>query len=405
MKLSSLCQYGSFLRAFLFFKNVLNIIFVVVPIILIISIIMKLGKIVISGKTDELKEAFSTSVKKLIAGLAIFLMPTILSYTFDLVGESFDELQMCMDNATTENIKYYDSISAAISALDNMEQNPTKANVSKAQSAVNKIASIAREDDMISFIKRISDAQIKAEENDLIMACKAKNGRYENGMCLTIQLEKPQKNDNSNSATSGSQGGSSSSGNYSYDPVLNSGGSTELNTLGGTFTVANTKIKVLDYVNFVNKRGIYQASNISKYTDKCLGFAYVHACGQYTGNTSSTPDDGANYRAGNCSFSTYVNDSKEDVLSKVFNEIVNGRPVVIQVNGNKKGTSRHFVTVVGFNSRVNNAASLTEKDLLIIDSYDGKLERMDTEGARFMTSGKDCGKKDYSGYRIQYIKS
>ncbi len=399
MKLSNFCQNGSFLRAFYFFNNVLKIVFIIVPIIIIIASIISIGKVVISGKLDDFKTVLVTSAKRILAGIIIFLLPNIISYVFTLTGESFAELQTCMSNATLENIKYYDSISEAVSALDNMDSSPTKSNVARAESAVNKLASIIREDDMISFIKRISDAEIKANENELILACKAKNGRYVNGMCMTIELPRD------TGPANGSSGNGSGSGNSAYDPVLNSGGTTELNILGGSFTVVNTPISVTDYANAIGSKGVFQASNTSKYGDKCLGFAYVHTCGLYRGSTAASPDDGANYNSGGCSFATYVNDSKEDVLEKVFNEIANGRPVVLHVNGNKQGTSRHFVTVVGFNSSVRNASSLTEQDLLIIDSWDGKIERMDTPTSRFMTSGKDCGKTDYSGYRIQYLKS
>lgn len=399
MKLSNFCQNGSFLRAFYFFNNVLKIVFIIVPIIIIIASIISIGKVVISGKLDDFKTVLVTSAKRILAGIIIFLLPNIISYVFTLTGESFAELQTCMSNATLENIKYYDSISEAVSALDNMDSSPTKSNVARAESAVNKLAGIIREDDMISFIKRISDAEIKANENELILACKAKNGRYVNGMCMTIELPRD------TGPANGSSGNGSGSGNSAYDPVLNSGGTTELNILGGSFTVVNTPISVTDYANAIGSKGVFQASNTSKYGDKCLGFAYVHTCGLYRGSTAASPDDGANYNSGGCSFATYVNDSKEDVLEKVFNEIANGRPVVLHVNGNKQGTSRHFVTVVGFNSSVRNASSLTEQDLLIIDSWDGKIERMDTPTSRFMTSGKDCGKKDYSGYRIQYLKS
>lgn len=405
MKLSNMCQSSSFLRALFFFKNVLNIIFIVVPIIIIIMVIIHLAKVVFSGNADNFKEALASGAKKIITGIIIFLLPTAFDYLFTFTGESFDELKECITNATTENIKYYDSIAVAISAIENLEQNPTKTNVTRAETALSSVAGKIREDDMISFIKRISDAEIKATETEAILNCKAKNGRYENGMCLTIEFPREPKPSSGSNGNGSSGNGSSSNSNNTYDPTLSSGGTTELNILGGTFTVVNTPISVTDYNNAILRKGVFQASNPSKYSDKCLGFAYVHACGLYRGSTAASPDDGANYNSGGCSFATYVNDSKEDVLEKVFNEVANGRPVILHVNGNKQGTSRHFVTVVGFSSHVTNASNLTEQDLLIIDSYDGKIERMDTQGSRFMTTGKDCGKKDYSGYRIQYLKS
>lgn len=397
MSLSSLCKTAGFLRVLYFLNIVLDIIFILVPIIIIVTVVIKLGNVVFNGKEDQLKETFVTSIKKVVAGLIIFMLPNIIDFAFSLTGESFAELKTCTANATTENIKYYDSISNALAALSAMEQNPTNTTVEKAENAISKITSIAREDDYIDFLTRISDAKIKANENQLILECKKKNGKYQNGFCTTVTLE---ENTHPNQNNGGNGGGGS--GDTSYDPALNGGGTTQINVLGGDFTVVNTQIPVVDYVNSLKRRRVSQNADTSKYGDKCLGFAYTHGWGLYSNNTSYTADQGANY-AGAGNFTTYINDSKQDVLSKVFNEVVNGRPVILQVNGNKQGTSRHFVTVVGFKSSVTNANSITEQDLLIIDSWDANLERMDTEGSRFMTSGADCH-KDYSGYRIQYLK-
>ena len=94
-------------------------------------------------------------------------------------------------------------------------------------------------------------------------------------------------------------------------------------------------------------------------------------------------------------------DNKSEALKKIYSEIRNGNPVVLQVNGNTQGTVRHFVTVVGYNNNVKSASELTEKDLLIVDSWDGQLERMDTSTSRFMTTGAQCHKTKYSGYYLR----
>ena len=98
----------------------------------------------------------------------------------------------------------------------------------------------------------------------------------------------------------------------------------------------------------------------------------------------------------------YENDNKSAVLTNVYHELNQGKPVVIQVNGNTSGTSRHYVTVVGFKKDVKRASDLQESDLLIIDSWDGKLEPLGERYSRFMTTGAAC-KKEYSGYQMYYI--
>ena len=173
--------------------------------------------------------------------------------------------------------------------------------------------------------------------------------------------------------------------------------------LNDEWTVVTTKVSVPDYEKVVASKHISQNSDTSKYSDYCLAFSYVHASNMYNGNTSDTAEAAGNYRhAGE--FTSFYSDSKTETLQKIYSEIVNGRPVVMQVNGNKTGTSRHFVTVVGFRNSVTDPNALTEKDLLIMDSWDGQIERMDQANSRFMTTGKQTG-KDYTGYYLRTLKA
>ena len=172
-------------------------------------------------------------------------------------------------------------------------------------------------------------------------------------------------------------------------------------TLGDSWTIATTKADVPGYSSYVQGK-ISQNADSSKYGDKCLSFAETHAYALYTGNTNDSADSASKYPHGGA-FTSWFSDSKEDTLKKVYSEVVQGKPVVIQVNGNKAGTSRHFVTVVGFRNSITDASALTEKDLLIIDSWDGKLERMDQANSRFMVTGAQCH-KNYTGYYLRVLK-
>ena len=174
------------------------------------------------------------------------------------------------------------------------------------------------------------------------------------------------------------------------------------NTLNGEWIVPTTKTSVASYASYVASSKICQTNDTSKYGDKCLSFAETHAYALYTGNTSDSADRASSYPHSGA-FTSWFSDSKEETLKKIYEEVVNGKPVVIQVNGNKQGTSRHFVTVVGFKSSVTDVNKLTEQDLLIIDSWDGQTERMDTSTSRFLTTGAACH-KNYTGYYLRILK-
>lgn len=186
-----------------------------------------------------------------------------------------------------------------------------------------------------------------------------------------------------------------------FDKAIYGDNTETISALGDEWVVAKTKYDVLAYEEYIKNNGVKQDSDTAKYGDYCLAFSYVHAYDLYTGIEENAQAAG-NY-AHAAEFEDYVSDSKEKVLSKIYDEIMKGKPVVLQVNGNKEGTVRHFVTVVGFKSGVASAENLKESDLLIVDSWDGKVERMDTSSSRFMTTGKACN-KEYSGYRLRVLK-
>lgn len=183
---------------------------------------------------------------------------------------------------------------------------------------------------------------------------------------------------------------------------LDSGNCVDISLLDGNWKVVNTALSVTEYTADAYNKGIRQNSNPGRYGDLCLAFSYVHASNLYNGSTGDNAESAYNWNhAGE--FTDYFNDDKQATLGVVYEQIKAGKPVVMQVNGNTQGTSRHFVTVVGVKSDVKSAQDVKESDLLILDSWDCNLERMDTDSSRFMTTGSQTH-KSYSGYYLRLLK-
>ncbi len=397
--LSNICEIPAFLRTMLILKYAFKIACIMVPIIIIITVIISLFKSITSGKDEDLKETFKLSVRKIIAGLVVGFLPVIIPYAISLTGEdTLYTFKECTARVTTEEIEYYEKIESITSIVETMKNNPTSDNIKKAKKAIDDAKGYLKEDNIIKYLTAVSDAEIQLDAQKKIGECEHQGGKYKNGYCLKeAKYEKPSDNNGDNSGNTGNSGE-----NGNYTPGGSGTGTTTMNLLSGEFTVVNTKSEIKSFAGAMRRNGTYQGSNSERYGGYCLGFAYTHAWGMYTGNTSYNGENGHGYTgAGN--FSTYINDDLQEVLNVVYSEITAGRPVILQVNGNKQGTSRHFVTVVGFKSQVKNAASLKATDLLIMDSWDAKLERMDQSNSRFVVTGAACH-KDYSGYRIQYLK-
>ena len=175
----------------------------------------------------------------------------------------------------------------------------------------------------------------------------------------------------------------------------------DLSLLNENWKVINTELPVSEYASIAYNKGIRQNSNPEKYGDYCLAFSYVHASNLYNGVVDDSAECAYKWQHAS-EFNDFFCDDKQETLKMVYNQIVEGKPVIMQVNGNSSGTVRHFVTVVGVKSDVKKD-TISESDLLILDSWDGKLESMDTEYSRFMTTGKETN-KDYSGYYLRILK-
>ncbi len=169
---------------------------------------------------------------------------------------------------------------------------------------------------------------------------------------------------------------------------------------GETYYVANTKLSLNKYLKVIDNQYIAQKYKKS-YSGKCLGFTYIHSYDLYAGSTNHTGDDASNGHSP-YSISQLQTWDKSEAIKKIVSEVSSGRPVIVQVNGNKAGTRRHFVTVVGIKESAVKTGNVSEKDLLILDSYDGDLRTLDTSKSkyRFMTRGKDTGNGNYGYYVI-----
>lgn len=75
-----------------FIGYILLIVKIVIPLLLIVFGIIDLFKAVTGGKDGEITKSLKTFIFRLIAGVAIFFVPTIISFIFSLV-DGFDSVE------------------------------------------------------------------------------------------------------------------------------------------------------------------------------------------------------------------------------------------------------------------------------------------------------------------------
>ena len=70
--------------------DVINIFKIVIPIIIVLLAILDLGKAVMAGEEKEIKEAQKMLIKRIIYGVVIFFVVTLVQGVFTLVADSGD---------------------------------------------------------------------------------------------------------------------------------------------------------------------------------------------------------------------------------------------------------------------------------------------------------------------------
>ena len=181
--LLSLCDKSYMMEVFFILKLCLKIICILTPIIVIINTTIRMTKAVQTGKDEDIKNCAKQGVKNIIAGLIVFMLPTLFSYVFtNLVDGEGDSLLACLETASIE-----------------------KVNSLKEKEKAERLAE-----------KKAEDTAIKGETDKRTEAEKAKND-------ATPKPDKSQNNNNNND-NSGSSGntnngdnGSSGSGNVSIN--------------------------------------------------------------------------------------------------------------------------------------------------------------------------------------------
>ena len=105
MLLLDVCDNGDILKVFRVIRIGLEIIRVVVPILIIITVTISATKVITSGSSDSFKEFISTSLKKIVAGLLVFLAPNIINVVLGIASNDVNNVQNCFKNATLEGIE------------------------------------------------------------------------------------------------------------------------------------------------------------------------------------------------------------------------------------------------------------------------------------------------------------
>ena len=103
------CDNSSILNTILFIKRLIDIIFIVAPIILSLLLTLDIAKNVMNKDDSENKKNINIAVKRIIYCIALFFVPLIIDSVMSYLDSYNVNFAKCYDKATEENVqKYYD---------------------------------------------------------------------------------------------------------------------------------------------------------------------------------------------------------------------------------------------------------------------------------------------------------
>lgn len=103
-----ICSNYSILQALSILLTVFNVICIIVPIIIIVYASVDFFKSITSNDTDSLNKAVKTSMRRLIAGVVVFFIPTIVLYLTNFLNDTLNanlKISTCLENVN--NIGYF----------------------------------------------------------------------------------------------------------------------------------------------------------------------------------------------------------------------------------------------------------------------------------------------------------
>lgn len=100
------CSDTTMLQVMGIVKFIMRVICIVVPVILIVLGTIDLFKAVTAGKEDEIKKKQKALITRLIAGILVFLVPTIVTVLFNLIGVS--DWKTCWNDAKDDFSSLFD---------------------------------------------------------------------------------------------------------------------------------------------------------------------------------------------------------------------------------------------------------------------------------------------------------
>lgn len=163
----SLCSDANILKILRYIKIVINIIFVIVPILLLVTASISYLKAISNADKDGIAKTNKAMISKCIAAVIIFFIPLITKMIVKLASTDENDYISCIENATPEGI----SNAYIKNANDTVKKVKTSYDINDYNKAKDTIRNIDDELEKRALTKELEDAKViidlKQNINDL----------------------------------------------------------------------------------------------------------------------------------------------------------------------------------------------------------------------------------------------
>ena len=101
------CELPYVLQVIYFFKLIFDIVKVLLPICLIILVMVDFFKCLVTGNENEQKNTSKLALKRIMYAIVVYAIPYVVSLVVGILGNLIPDYNLCITNATKENIDIY----------------------------------------------------------------------------------------------------------------------------------------------------------------------------------------------------------------------------------------------------------------------------------------------------------
>ena len=163
----SLCTDANILKILRYIKIIINIIFVIVPILLLVTASISYLKAISNADKDGIAKTNKAMISKCIAAVIIFFIPLITKMIVKLASTDENDYISCIENATPKGI----SNAYIKNANDTVKKVKTSYDINDYNKAKDTIRNIDDELEKRALTKELEDAKViidlKQNINDL----------------------------------------------------------------------------------------------------------------------------------------------------------------------------------------------------------------------------------------------